>query len=288
MSGTSSAHRESVVGYYNDTRWDYQRLWSSNRTLALHFGYFDQQVRGHRQSLLRMNQVLADRVGAVRADRVVDLGCGMGGSAIWLAGSTGCEVTGVNITSYQLEIARSAAGRAGVGALVRFELADFADTGLPGGAYTMVWALESLVHAERKQDVLTEAFRLLAPGGRLLIAEYVLCDRASADAADRDLLAAWCGGWAMPGLLSESQYTEMLQRIGFTGIEMDDITEHVAPSLARIGRIAGGVRPVVGPLHRLGLLTRRQVANAQGSRAQVLALKRGLWRYQVILARRPS
>ncbi|MDP9240791.1 MAG: methyltransferase domain-containing protein [Actinomycetota bacterium] len=281
-----ASQRESVVRYYNETRWDYTHLWRSHRTLAMHFGYYADGVRTHRQAAQQMNARLAAHVGITAADRVLDAGCGLGGSSLWLAANIGCSVTGVNITPFQIETARHMARQRGLDA--RFLLADYARSPFVDGAFTVFWGLESIVHAESKADLLGEAYRLLAPGGRVLVSEYVLRSAPPLNPQERQIVATWLDGWAMPSLLTDREYTGLLGQAGFVGVEIADWTPHVAPSLARIGRIARGVRPFVAPLQRAGLLTRVQRANADASHAQIQALRRGLWRYQIITATRPA
>ena len=62
--------------------------------LGLHCGFFDAQHRAHDEAILNMNRVLASAAGISQQDRVLDAGCGIGGSAIWLARKIGARVTG--------------------------------------------------------------------------------------------------------------------------------------------------------------------------------------------------
>ena len=80
----------NVLAYYKSTNFDYEHFWSGRRALALHFGYFDAGVKTHEQSLLKLNQVLADLAHIEASDSVLDAGCGYGGSSIWLGEQIGC------------------------------------------------------------------------------------------------------------------------------------------------------------------------------------------------------
>jgi len=278
------SQRDAVVTYYNGTRWDYRHLWGSRRSLAMHFGYYADGVRSHQKAVRQMNAALAAQVGITESDRVLDAGCGLGGSSLWLAEHVGGQVTGVNVTAFQVETARRVAEQRPLGTRARFELADYARTPFTDGAFTVMWALESVVHAESRADVLAEAYRLLAPGGRLILAENVLRSTPPVTAQDRQTIAPWLDGWAMPSLVTDIEYVDLLQRAGFERIEVIDWTRYVAPSLVRIGRIARAARPFVLPLQRAGLLSRVQQGNADAPRAQVEALRLGLWCYLVLTA----
>jgi tocopherol O-methyltransferase len=283
---TSQADR--VVGYYNQTRWEYRHLWKSDEALAIHFGYFDETVRDHRESLVKINEVLAQYLGIARDDRVLDAGCGIGGSALWMAEHAGCQVTGINITPYQVQMARSAARQRGLDDSVRFELADFTQTGLPSESFTVIWALESVVHAEHKEDFAAEARRLLAPGGRLMIAEYLVRDEPILTEEERIVMVPWLEGWAMPNLFGERQYREVLAAAGFDGIRVVDISKQVEPSLDRLARMTSLLLPLAPPLRWLRIIKSGQLKNARAVDAQIRAFKAGLWRYKVVLAHRPA
>ena len=159
------APRQEVVAYFEGTRWDYRHLWRSEKAGALHFGYYDAGTRNHVAALQRMTGHLASLVGVSVGDRVMDAGCGLGGCMIRLVQQFGCTATGVNITPFQVTAARDAARRAEVGDSVDFVQADFTDAGLPDAAFTVVWALESVVHVDDKDACVREAYRLLAPAG---------------------------------------------------------------------------------------------------------------------------
>jgi cyclopropane fatty-acyl-phospholipid synthase-like methyltransferase len=277
-----------VVTYFEGTRWDYRHLWQSEKTGALHFGYYDAGTRRHVEAVRRMTGHLAGLAGITSADRVLDSGCGLGGCALWLAGNRGCSVTGVNITPYQVAAARESAEHAGAGDSVEFIEADVIDTGLPDGAFTVVWALESIVHVRGKAAFLREAHRVLRPGGRLMIAEYLLRDDPPlSDAEDADL-RMWCDGWAMPGLLSEAGYRELLAESGFDGVEVVDISRNVAPSLRRLHRLIRLLAPTAPMFERLRILREVPADNLRASAAQIRTFDQGTWQYKVVLAERPT
>jgi len=284
MSGQS--HHGAVLRYYNETRWDYKHLWKSDETLAIHFGYYDGQATAHKRAVERMNEELATAVEVTASDVVLDAGCGMGGSSIWLAANVGCEVLGINITDYQLDVAITAAKRQQLESLARFEVRDYTSTELPSERFTVVWALESVVHAVSKPDFATEAFRLLKPGGRLVLAEYMVRDDPPIDSAEAEILKVWLEGWAMPSLLSEEMYRRVLGSAGFGQVSVRDITDHVLPSLTRLERITKFLLPVAPALRSCRVITRGQLENARASAAQISALKKGLWRYKLLVAER--
>lgn len=275
-----------VVAYFEGTRWDYRHLWRSEKTGAMHFGYYDDETRGHVDAVRRMTSRLAELARISSTDRVLDAGCGLGGCAVWLARNRGCRVTGVNITPYQVAAARQSAARAGAGDAVEFVEADVTRTRLPDEAFTVVWALESIVHVHDKSAFLREAHRVLRPGGRLMIAEYLLRDGPALSEAEEADLRTWCDGWAMAGLLSEARYRDLLAENGFKDVQVVDISQHVEPSLRRLGWLVRLLQPTAPIFERLRILRQVPADNLRASAAQIRTFDDGVWRYKVMLAER--
>ena len=279
---------DRVVQYFEGTRWDYRHLWRSDRTRSLHFGYYDWRTRDHVTAVRQMTSHLATLAGVRPGDRVLDAGCGLGGCALWLAGQRGCRVTGVNITPFQVVAARDAVRRAGLGSAVDVIEADVVDTGLPDGTYDLVWALESAVHVPDKAAFLAEAHRLLRPGGRLMVAEYLVRDAPALTEAERIDLDLWTDGWAMADLLSDADYRGLLAGQGFAETRIVDLSRNVVPSLRRLGRLIRLLDPTAPAFERLGILQPVPAANLRASVAQLRAFDSAAWSYQVVLARKPG
>ncbi len=119
----------------------------------------------------RANPVLVDVAGSLQAGTALDLGCGEGGDAIWLAGR-GWRVTAVDVSATALSRASAQAATAGVEARIDFQRHDLAKT-FPDGAFDLVSAqyLQSPVEFPRDL-VLQTAARAVAPGGLLLLVDH--------------------------------------------------------------------------------------------------------------------
>lgn len=119
----------------------------------------------------RVNAVLQTEVVGLRPGRVLDLGAGEGGDAIWLAGQ-GWQVTAVDVSAVALDRARADAEQAGVAERISFVVADLA-TDFPAGRYDLVSAhfLQSMIEFPRVQ-VLRRAAAAVGPGGVLLIVDH--------------------------------------------------------------------------------------------------------------------
>jgi SAM-dependent methyltransferase len=119
----------------------------------------------------RVNVQLADVVGDLAPGRALDLGCGEGGDAVWLA-ERGWSVVAVDISDTALGRSREAAVSRGVDDRIELVQMDLSDD-FPDGSFDLVSAqfLHSTVYLDRKK-ALTNALAALRPGGLLVIVDH--------------------------------------------------------------------------------------------------------------------
>lgn len=270
--------RSAVLRYYRESAFDYNLIWATGRTSAMHFGYYDSKARTHRAAVENMIAVVAHEAHAKPGTHVLDAGCGVGGTSLWLA-QRGVSVTGINISKRQLEIARRRTRDLDVELLER----DFTDTKLPDASFDAIIFLESGCYAQDKRSIIAESMRLLKEGGRLVVADGFL-----SEPGDHPDVTRWLDGWAVPNLASVEEFSTALEDTGFEQVRYRDVTEQVMPSSVRMHR-AAAVLYVPGVLLRLvGLRSAVQMGNQRSAYYQYPTLKQGLWQYGLFRAVKPS
>ena len=150
-----SDHLRWVISYYDNTWFDYRWVWINNKNNAIHFGYSDGRRLSHAESLLNTNRVLADLAGIQPGDRVLDAGCGIAGSCIWLARQRGAIVVGITPVRSQVERARRIVASRKLAHAVTIEQFDYTATPFSDSSFDVVWALESLCHTQSKAAFLS-------------------------------------------------------------------------------------------------------------------------------------
>lgn len=273
----------NVIKYYDSTNFEYEHFWS-RQSLAMHFGFYDNTVNTHQESLQKMNQVLSELARISESDHVLDAGCGYGGSAIWLAENIGCTVVGSNIVPYQIKKAKRFAKKSHAADKLQFIQASYLDTGMQDTSFDIIWGLESIVHCNDKGYFLKEAFRLLRPGGRILISEYLLEPNVAVTQTEKKDVANWLKAWAMPNLLTEEEYKKYLKSAGFEKIEVFDLSEKVERSLLVCRTYAHRALQFVGILQKISLINNISTDNTVANYKLHDLFKRGIWRYKVIVA----
>lgn len=107
----------------------------------------------------------------MREGRVLDVGTGKGLLALALA-ERGLDVVSVDVSPEDLEVAAALAGGAGLTGRVRFVLADASRLPFPDGAFAGAAMMDVLHHLAEGGPVLRETARVLAPAGRLVVADF--------------------------------------------------------------------------------------------------------------------
>jgi SAM-dependent methyltransferase len=106
-------------------------------------------------------------------DRVLDVGCGVGGPARAIAALARCSVTGVDLTPSFIEAATRLSELTGLHDATNFRVADASRLDDPDGSYTAATMFHVGMNLPDKTAVFTELRRVLRPGGRLLVYEVM-------------------------------------------------------------------------------------------------------------------
>lgn len=274
-----------VNKYYKASAIDYGVLWTKRENyMGIHFGYYSTGNETHDESLVKLNKFIARKANIKKKDKVLDAGCGYGGSSHWLAEKIGCRVTGINVVPFQIEKAINIANKKRLNNLIDFHIKDYAQTDFPEDSYTTFMAIESVVHAKSKEKVMLEAYRVLAKGGKLVLAEYLFHDDYKYTKDDNNLLDVWLKGWSMPNLSTKNQYEKILKKVGFKNIKFINITKNVTPSLKLLANHVKIGLPIARLLTKMKIFSQTHLGNVEASSALCQALERGLWNYFVITA----
>lgn len=121
-------------------------------------------IRGRRATL-----EIIEALGLTADSQVLDLGSGLGGPARTLAEMTGCTVTGVDLTPEFCQVATALSEWTGLSGRTRFHVGDATATGLPDESVDAAMTVHVAMNISDKHALYAEAFRVLRPGGRLVV-----------------------------------------------------------------------------------------------------------------------
>ena len=277
-----------VARYYNWLSW-FQRATS---WIGQGGGY--QSLTVHRllassDPAVASADVIHERILAavdLEAPRVVDAGCGLGGTIFYLHRRLGGEYDGLTLSPTQRVHAEREAKRRGVAAACRFHLRSYDDdlrAIVPEGA-DLIIAVESLAHSVRPERTVANLAGALRRGGELIVVDDVP-DDALAD-GDGDF-AGFRSGWRCPAIARHAALLGALSNAGLEVERDEDLTPLVArrePSeIERLIRINRRWRSWIGWLGAAELID-----SLHGGLMLERLYRRGLMRYRLVAARRTA
>ena len=278
--------KKEIVHYYDTCEVNYRRWWDLNKSLAMHAGYWDETTHSLSEALIKENEVLAKIARIQPTDRVLDAGCGVGGSSLYLAENIGCKVTGITLSERQTDVARAEAAKLKLLNPPEFAVMDFTKTTFPDASFDVVWAIESVCHASDKRDFIQEAWRLLRSQGRLIVADGFLVRNEYTD-KQRVLLGKMVNGWAVESMESIPNFHHSLQEKGFYNITQLDATPHVLPSSKRLFFYSFPALALSKMGEYFGWSTPTQTRDFRGYHYQYWALRQQLCKYVIFCAKKP-
>lgn len=158
-------------------------------------------------------------------EHVLDIGCGTGRSALRLTQQREAKVTGVSVSKEQIDRANRLAAAHGLTDRLTFEHADAMRLPYADETFDRAWAVESICHMDRAK-ALGEAWRVLRPGGELMVLESVVTDELTeADVALFETVFAS----NLPPRLPE--FFDLIGKAGFHTLEFKDLSANLAMTM---------------------------------------------------------
>jgi len=246
---SQSKSNKRVSSYYDKAQWYYSRFWSPH---ALHYGLWQSNTENLEEALRNTDRYVCEQLAVGSGDIVLDAGCGVGGSSLYIAESTGARVVGITISAVQCAIARRLFAKSPAADRLTVSFQDYTATGFVNNAFSKVFAIESLCHAPRKEVFLREAYRVLQPGGKLLVIDAFLA-RQPLKSEERRAYRAFKNGWAVPRLACRSGFETALLDVGFNDVVFTNLQAQIGNSIQRIFLQSVLLAPVKFIRHCLGI-----------------------------------
>jgi ubiquinone/menaquinone biosynthesis C-methylase UbiE len=246
-----------------------------------HWGYWDnptlalETVEDYARAGERMSEHFLDVAGVRDGQRILDAGCGFGGTiAIANARYQGVALTGLNIDPRQLALARKAVV-ARSGNTIQFVEGDACQPPFPDASFDHVTAVECIFHFPSRHRFFVEAHRLLKPGGILTVSDFIppwLASNTPLRLLFRLNRVRRTQVWGATQSLEPTIrfYRNEAKRTGFDLVSVEDLTANVQPTHDILSKLTA----------RLGSAFAAEVKGIEG----VMKLK--LCAYEILVFRR--
>jgi len=279
---------DEVGAYYDASTRRFLVFGGSGAALAIHRGLWPEGADTAEVAAAHVNDLIRARAEEMLGgppEKVVDLGCGVGGSVFHLARVwPQARFRGITISAVQCRRALAEAAARGLAARCRFAEADFiAPPDAAGGpGADLAIAIEAHVHAPSAAAFLVAARRHLRPGGVLVVVDDMLrCPAETLGRRDRRLVARFRRGWRLGHVPDRAGFAAQAVAAGFAVEAIDDLTP-----LLRLDRWRDLALHAVAPVaDRIGLNRWPLFGNMIGGDALTRAYRRGVMGYTFAVLR---
>ena len=200
---------------------------------------------------------LAGRASLQPGSRVLDVGCGLGGSARYLAAEYRCQVTGIDLTEEYVDVATTLAGMVGLGDRIEFEQANALDMPFDDAAFDVVWTQHVQMNIADKTALYGEIARVTRPRGL-----FLFHDIFAGDGGPLHYPVPWAEDSSISFLAAPAQVKRTLEDLGFV---LRDWVDTTGPSSrwidAAVERIKASGPPPVGTHLLMGATAKTKLEN---------------------------
>jgi tocopherol O-methyltransferase len=213
--------KRKIIAYYDLASPYYHSMWGDH----IHHGYWIRGDESKETAQIQLIEHLAQLANLKTGSRILDIGCGFGGSSLYLAKKYGASTTGITISPVQVQMAKEAAAKKNLDA--RFLLMDAEDMQF-AQPFDMLWSVESISHYHNPRKFFASAVKFLKPGGYFALTDWFR--KENIPPADKKKFIEPIEEGMMVELRGMNDYNDFLVSSGLQVVHRQDLTANCAKS----------------------------------------------------------
>jgi tocopherol O-methyltransferase len=211
--------------------WDnYTNLWNEIWGPHIHHGYYSSHENPSIAPQELLIEKIIEKLNIKPNQTLLDVGCGIGESAFYLSQHLPISITGITLSKIQLALAQQEAQKRNL-QHIEFKIEDahslqsFADN-----TFDIVWSLESCEQFSNKELFLKQAYRVLKPNGKIMIATWC-SDKEQYENKEAKQYIELCKYFCIPYMPTINYYSQLIKK-DFDILYIDDWSKYVIKSWA--------------------------------------------------------
>jgi tocopherol O-methyltransferase len=213
--------KHKIIEHYDFASPYYRLLWGEH----IHHGYWVRGDESKETAQIQLIVHLAQLTNIKAGSRVLDIGCGFGGSSVYLAKKYGASVTGITISPVQVQMAKEAAAKTKVDASFLLMDAEEMQFARP---FDLLWSVESISHYQNPRQFFASAVKFLKPGGCFALTDWF--QKEDLSAAEKKKFIEPIEKGMMVELRGMNDYSDFLVSSGLQVVHRQDLTQNCAKS----------------------------------------------------------
>ncbi|MBO3461118.1 methyltransferase domain-containing protein [Aetokthonos hydrillicola Thurmond2011] len=220
---------QQIQEFYDASSGLWEQIWGEH----MHHGYYGAdgtQKKDRRQAQIDLIEEILNWAQVEQAQNILDVGCGIGGSSLYLAEKFHARATGITLSPVQAARAKERAQKFELIARTDFQVADAQAMPFSDNSFDLVWSLESGEHMPDKTKFMQECYRVLKKGGTLIMVTW--CHRpldTPLTADEQKHLQEIYRVYCLPYVISLPEYEAIATELGLQNIRTADWSKAVAP-----------------------------------------------------------
>lgn len=226
-----------IIRYYDSNTARFLKFGHGAGSKAIHRAVWAEGVESRQEAMNYVNSRIAAAIENSGAARILDIGCGVGGSMLYLAERLSAQISGVTISPRQAAAGQELLETAGCAERCRILAGDFNEAALSArlaAPFDVAYAIESFLHMPDAEHFFAQAARFVRPGGTLFVCDDFLSvgpgpkkDADKVSEKRQRLIRRFRRGWQVQSLYTLQQVRKCAEQQGLQLSETQDLSPYL-------------------------------------------------------------